>query len=80
MTGLHDAIYCSKLKIDTQILFGTPLCDTSPSGIVRQASTLYPYASSFEVVFPNAGHCWQLHNNATVTFSIAHDWLAAQGI
>lgn len=79
ITGLHDSIYCSTFTIDIQILFGTPLCDTSLNGIVRQASTLYPYASSFEVVFPNAGHCWQLHNNATVTFGIAHEWLAAQG-
>lgn len=80
ITGQHDSIYCSALTIDLEELLGiTPLCDMSANGIVRQALTLYEKASDFQVVFPNAGHCWHLHNNASHTFGIAHAWLASRG-
>ena len=79
ITGQHDSIYCSTFNLDIQILLGTPMCDMSANGIVGKAATLYPLASDFQVVFPNAGHCWHLHNNASYTFGIAHNWLASQG-
>jgi pimeloyl-ACP methyl ester carboxylesterase len=79
ITGQHDSIYCSDVGIDLQFLLGTPTCDMSSAGIVAQAQTLYPLADDFEIVWPNAGHCWQLHDNATYTFGIAHQWLADHG-
>ncbi|KAE9367308.1 alpha/beta-hydrolase [Stipitochalara longipes BDJ] len=79
VTGQHDSIYCSEFTIDLQILLGTPTCDMSSSGIVAKAKTLYPLAKDFQIVWPDAGHCWQLHDNASYTFGIAHDWLADQG-
>ncbi|PMD40183.1 alpha/beta-hydrolase [Hyaloscypha variabilis F] len=79
ITGQHDSIYCSDVGIDLQFLLGTPTCDMSSAGIVAQAQTLYPLADDFEIVWPNAGHCWQLHDNATYTFGIVHQWLADHG-
>jgi len=79
ITGQHDSIYCSEYTIDLQIVLGTPTCVMGPNGIVGKSQTLYPLAKDFQIVWPNAGHCWQLHDNATYTFGIAHNWLSDQG-
>jgi pimeloyl-ACP methyl ester carboxylesterase len=79
ITGQHDSIYCSLLTLDLQFLLGTPTCDMSAGGVVGQVAGLYPWAKDFQIVWPDAGHCWQLHDNAWETFGTAHNWLANQG-
>jgi pimeloyl-ACP methyl ester carboxylesterase len=79
ITGSHDSFFCSPFSLDIQVLFGTPSCDTSSSGPAAETRTLYPNARVFDVLSPNAGHCWHLHYSALEFFAQAHQWLVRQG-
>ncbi|CAJ0550196.1 Ff.00g101260.m01.CDS01 [Fusarium sp. VM40] len=82
ITGQHDGIFCDLANPDppVNVTFATFDCGPHKTGLLAQTKALYPAAKFKWYAPPSAGHCWHFHREAYATFSIAHKWLATQGL
>ncbi|KAG7416594.1 hypothetical protein Forpi1262_v016707 [Fusarium oxysporum f. sp. raphani] len=82
ITGQRDGIFCNLANPHppVNVTFATFDCGPHMSGLLAQTKALYPAAKFEWYAPPSAGHCWHFHRVAYATFSLAHKWLASQGL